>query len=192
MTRFAAKGEPASAYLEHTNNASAAICGDFTIVKSYKPLEIVNLKAPLDMQVCAAYPQSVMPARKTQRARSVVPQTIPISKFVYNVGNAATMASGFTSGDVDLTGTSMSNAIIEPARAFMVPDYQQVKENALKAGAYGIDISGAEPAMIAIVNKKNTNVSKVANAMSKGFASAGLKATTFATKPGKGARQTEK
>jgi len=92
---------------------------------------------------------------------------------------------------VDLIGKSMLDAIVEPARAFLIPGYQQVKENALMAGACGVAISGAGPAMIAIVNKKKADAPKIANAMKEGFESAGLNATAFATRPGRGVRLLE-
>jgi len=186
LIRSAAKGEVASAGSEHADNVSAAICGGFVIVRSYDPLKIVNLQAPKDMEVCAAYPYIKTPANKTEKARSVVPKQVSIEKLVYNVGRAAAMASGFASGDVDLIGESMSDAVVEPERAALIPSYQKVKENALKAGACGVAISGAGPAMIAIVNKKRANSAKVAEAMKKAFESTGLKATAFATTPGRG------
>ena len=85
----------------------------------------------------------------------------------------------------------MSDAVAEPARAFLIPGYQQVKENAMKAGACGVAISGAGPAMIAIVNKKKADAPKIASAMKEGFEAAGCKATAFATRPGKGVRLME-
>jgi homoserine kinase len=109
-----------------------------------------------------------------------------MDKLVHNVGKAAAMASGFATGDVDLIGKSMLDAVVEPARASLIPGYQQVRENALKAGACGVAISGAGPALIAIVNKKKADSAKIAEAMKKGFESAGLDATAFATKPGRG------
>jgi homoserine kinase len=186
LIRLAAKGEVASAGFEHADNVSAAICGDFVIVNSYNPLEVVNLKSPPDMEVCVAFPHIATPSNKTEKARSVVPKLVPMEKLVHNVGRAAAIASGFATGNVDLIGKSMSDAIVEPARAFLIPGYQQVKENALKAGACGVAISGAGPAMIAIVNKKKADASKIANAMKEGFKSAGLNATAFATRPGRG------
>jgi homoserine kinase len=186
LVRLAAKGEIASAGSEHADNVSAAICGDFVIVKSYSPLEIVNLKAPADMEVCVAYPLIATPANKTEKARSVVPKQVPIDKLVHNVGKAAAMASGFANGDVDQIGTSMSDAVVEPERAALIPGYQKVKANALEAGACGVAISGAGPAMIAVVNRKKANAAKVAEAMKQGFESTGFKATAFATKPGRG------
>ena len=186
LIRLAAIGEAASAGSEHADNVSAAICGDFVIVKSYKPLEIVNLKSPPNMEVSIAFPHMATPANKTKKALSVVPKLVSTAKLTHNVGKAAALASGFATGDVDLIGKSMLDAVVEPARAFLVPGYQQVRETALRAGACGVAISGAGPAMIAIINKDKADAAKVASAMQKGFESAGFEATAFATRPGKG------
>ncbi len=186
LIRLAAKGEATSAGVEHADNVSAAICGDFVIVKSYKPLEIVNLKSPPNMEVCVAFPHMATPTNKTEKARSVVPKRVSTAKLVHNVGEAAAVASGFATGNVDLIGKSMLDAVVEPARAFLIPGYQQVRENALQAGACGVAISGAGPAMIAVVDKKKADAAKIADAMKGGFASAGFEATAFATRPGKG------
>jgi homoserine kinase len=187
LIRLAAKGEVASAGSEHADNVSAAICGDFVIIKSYNPLEIVNLKSPRDMEVSVAYPHVATPGNKTEKARAVVPKQVTIEKLVHNVGRAAAIASGFATGNVDLIGGSMADAVVEPARAFLIPGYERVKENALKAGACGVTISGAGPAMISVVNKRKADAAEVAAAMKAGFESAGVEATAFATKPGKGA-----
>jgi len=186
LIQLAAKGEIASAGFEHADNVSATICGGFIIIKSYSPLEVFHLEPPPNLGICIAIPQVPTSPKKTEKARSVLPKTVSMEKLVHNVGHAATMAAGFATGDVDLIGRSMSDAVVEPARAFMIPGYQKVKERALKAGACGVAISGAGPAMMAIVNISNTDASKVANAMEEGFKSAGVGAHTFCTKPGKG------
>lgn len=186
LIRLAAKGEVVSAGSEHADNVAAAICGHFVIVKSYKPLEIVNLKSPPNMEVCVAFPHIPVSVNKTRKARSVVPKLIRIDQLVHNVGKAAVVASGFATGDVDMIGKSMLDAVVEPARAFLIPGYLQVRENALRAGACGVAISGAGPAIIAVVNKKKADAAKVAAAMKEGFGSAGFEATAFATRPGGG------
>ncbi|MGP8123263.1 MAG: homoserine kinase [Xanthobacteraceae bacterium] len=192
LVQFAAKGEVASAGCEHADNVAAAVFGGFVIVKSYHPMEIVCLKAPSDMECCVAFPHIKTPVGKTEKARLVVPRMVPLEKLVYNVGQAASMASGFAAGDVELIGKSMHDLIIEPARAFLIPGYLKVKENALNAGACGVTMSGAGPAVMAVVNKKQDVAAKVAKAMKEGFKSAGCEATAFVTKPGKGVRMTEK
>jgi homoserine kinase len=187
LVRFASKGEIASAGSEHADNASAAVCGNFVIIRSYNPVEIVELKAPIDMEVCVAFPHMDTPTGKTAKARAVVPKMVPLENLVYNVGKAAAMASGFAMGDVDLIGKSMCDAIVEPARAFLIPGYMQVKENALRAGACGVTISGAGPAVIAVLNKRKADATKIAEAMKVGFKTAGYESTAIATKPGRGA-----
>jgi homoserine kinase len=186
LVRLAAKGEAASAGSEHADNVSAAIYGGFTIVRSYNPLEIVSLKAPEEMEVGVAYPHMPIDPHKTEKARSVVPKQVPIEKAVHNVGSAAALASGFANGDIDLIGASMSDLIVEPERAALIPGYQRVKDDAFKAGACGVAISGAGPGMIAIVNKCKANSSKVAEAMKMAFESTGLAATAFVTTAGRG------
>jgi homoserine kinase len=186
LIQLSAKGEIASAGFEHADNVSAAICGGFIIIRSYSPLEVIHLESPPNLGICIAIPKVPTSSKKTEKARSVLPKTVSMEKLVHNVGHAATMAAGFATGNVDLIGKSMSDAIVEPARAFMIPGYQKVKENALKAGACGVAISGAGPAMMAIVNSNNTAAPKVAKAMEQGFKSAGVSAHSFCTKPGKG------
>jgi homoserine kinase len=187
LISYAAKGEVASAGSEHADNVSAAICGNFVLIRSYQPLEIVNLECPKDMELAVAMPKIITPPNKTEKARSVIPKLVPLEKHVHNLGKAAAMASGFAIGDVNLIGESMIDEIVEPARASLVPGYSKIKENALKAGALGVTISGAGPTMIAIINKNTADASKVALAMQEGFRSAGLDSHAFATRPGKGA-----
>lgn len=186
LVQFSAKGEVASAGFEHADNVSAAVYGGFVIIRSYNPLEVIHLQAPSNLSISVAIPEVPTMPKKTEKARSVLPKEVPMEKIVHNIGHAASLAVGFATGDVDLIGRAMSDVIVEPARAFMIPGYQQVKEKALKAGACGVAISGAGPAMIAIVNSDKADVSKVAEAMKKGFKSAGTNADTFCTKPGRG------
>ncbi len=186
LIRLAAKGEVASAGFEHADNVSAAIYGGFTIIRSYSPLEVVHLEFPQNLDVCIAIPEGPILSGKTEKARSILPKAVSMEKLVHNVGHAAAIAAGFAMGDIDLIGRSISDAVVEPARAFLTPGYQKVKENALKSGACGVAISGAGPAMLAIVDRNKAAVSNVAEAMREGFKSVKVGAETFCTRPGKG------
>ncbi|MEM2911212.1 MAG: homoserine kinase [Candidatus Bathyarchaeia archaeon] len=186
LVQFSAKGEVASAGFEHADNVSAAIYGDFVIIKSYNPFEIIHLKAPLNLGVCVAVPKLPTLPKKTEKARAVLPQMVSMDKLKHNIGHAASMAVGFATGDVKLIGNAMSDAVVEPARAFMIPGYQMVKDMAIKAGACGVAISGAGPSMIAVVDEGDSVASKVLKAMEEGFKAADVSAEIFYTKPGKG------
>lgn len=186
LVRLAAKGEIASAGFEHADNVSAAIYGNFVIIKSYNPLEVIPLESPPNLGVYVAIPKVATQPKKTEKARSVLPKKVSMEKLVHNVGHAATMAAGFAIGNVDLIGRSMSDAIVEPARTFLVPGYLEVKERALKAGACGVAISGAGPAVIAIMNTNKACANKVTEAIKVGFQSVGVDAILIRTKPGGG------
>ncbi len=185
---LASKGEMASAGSEHSDNVAAALCGGFVIVRSRNPVEVTCLKAPKNMTLAVAFPHIRTPAGKTEKARSLIPKEVPLTKLTYNLGKAAAMTAGFATGDVDLIGESMKDAVVEPARAQMVPNYERVKENALKTGAAGVTISGAGPAILAIVNSEHADASKVAAAMKESYKLTGYEATAFATCPGNGTK----
>jgi homoserine kinase len=187
IIEYAAKGEVASAGSEHADNVSAAVCGNFVLIRSYNPLEIITLESPKDLELAVAMPKMITPPNKTEKARAVIPKLVSLEKHVHNLGKASAMAAGFAMGDVDVIGQSMVDDIVEPARAVLIPGYSKVRENALNAGALGVTISGAGPTMIAIVNRKTGDAAKVAVAMGEGFRSAGYDANSFATRPGKGA-----
>jgi homoserine kinase len=187
LMEYAAKGEVAAAGSEHADNVSAAICGNFVLIRSYDPLEIINLECPKDLELAVAMPKMVTPPNKTEKARAVIPKLVPLEKHVHNLGKASAMAVGFAMGDVDVIGQSMVDDIVEPARSILIPGYSIIRENALNAGALGVTISGAGPTMIAFVNGKTCDAAKVAAAMGEGFRSAGYDVDAFATRPGRGA-----
>ena len=106
---------------------------------------------------------------------------------VQNLSNAAAIVAGFMKKDPKLIGESIKDVIIEPARQHMIPGFVKVKENALKAGAFGVTISGAGPSVIAF-SKNSADLKKICLAMSKGFSSANTKCQTVICKPSQGAK----
>ena len=92
--------------------------------------------------------------------------------------------------DPELIGNSIKDVIVEPARQHMIPGYDKVKQNALKAGAYGVTISGAGPSVIAF-SKSSFDLKKISAAMSKGFKTANIECQTIICKPSKGAIHTK-
>jgi homoserine kinase len=103
-----------------------------------------------------------------------------------NLSNAAAIVAGFMKKDPELIGNSIKDVIVEPARQHMIPGFAKVKQNALKAGALGVTISGAGPSIIAF-SKSSSNLKKISLAMSKGFESTNTKCQIIICKPSKGA-----
>lgn len=185
MVRNAAQGEIASAEAAHADNVSAAILGFFTIIRSYDPLEVIQLPVPSDLEVVVALPEIEM---DTAQARSVLPKKVKLSDLVHNVGNAAAFVAGISLKDVNLMGRSLEDSIIEPARSHLIPGLSEVKKGASQAGALGVAISGAGPSVIALADARKEKAKKIAREMKDAFRRRGIKCQTICTKPGPGAK----
>jgi len=185
IIEFAGMGEKASAGSVHYDNVAASVLGGFVIVRT-NPLDIIKIEPPKELVLCVAIPKLVMPPKKTQIARGVLPKQVKLSDHVRNLSNAAAMTAGFMKHDTSMIGSSVRDIIVEPARQHLIPGFIQVKENALQAGALGFTISGAGPSVIAFASK-TSNVKKICVAMEEGFKSAKTECQTVVCKPSKGA-----
>jgi homoserine kinase len=166
LVEFAGSGERASAGTVHYDNVAASVLGGFVVVKT-NPLNVIRIDPPTNLRMCVAVPTIDVPKKKTKVSR------------------------GFMKKDPELIGNSIKDVIVEPARKHMIPGFSKVKENAIKAGALGVTISGAGPSVIAF-SKSTANLKKISLAMSKGFASKNTKCQTIICKPSKGAADKRK
>ena len=185
LVKFAGIGEKASAGSIHYDNVAASVLGGFVIVKT-NPLDIIKIDPPKDLVLCVAIPQLKTPPKKTKVSRSVIPTKIKLNDSVINLANAAAIVAGFTKKDSKLIGSSIKDVIVEPARQHLIPGFKTVKNNALKAGALGVTISGAGPSVIAF-STKSSNLKKITKSMEKGFESAKVKCYTVICHPSRGA-----
>ena len=185
LVEFAGSGEKASAGTVHYDNVAASVLGGFVIVKT-NPLNVIRIEPPTNLRMCIAVPEIDVPKKKTKVSRGVIPKKIKLSDSVLNLSNAAAIVAGFMKKDSELIGDSIKDVIVEPARQHMIPGFVKVKENAIKAGAFGVTISGAGPSIIAF-SKSSANLKKISLAMSKGFTDANTKCQIVICKPSKGA-----
>jgi len=185
LVEFAGSGEKASAGSIHYDNVAASVLGGFVIVRT-NPLNVIKIEPPMNLRMCIAVPKLKVPKKKTKVSRSVIPKKVSLIDSIANLSNAAAIVAGFMKKDPKLIGDSIKDVIVEPARQHMIPGFAKVKENALKAGAFGVTISGAGPSVIAF-SKGSADLKKISLAMSRGFASANTKCQTVICKPSKGA-----
>ena len=190
LVEFAGSGEKASAGSIHYDNVAASVLGGFVIVKT-DPLYVIRIEPPTNLRMCIAVPEIIVPKKKTKVSRGVIPKKVNFSNSVLNLSNATAIVAGFMKKDLELIGNSIKDVIVEPARQHMIPGFSKVKENAIKAGALGVTISGAGPSVIAFA-KKSSDMKKISLAMTKGFTSANTKCKTIICKPSDGAKNKRK
>ena len=187
LVEYAAEGEVASAGTKHYDNVSGSLLGGFIIVRTSPKLEFIRIEPPKDLVLVIAVPLIKVPKKKTEVARSVLPNAVPLKSVVHNVSNASTIVAGFMSKDIEMIAKGIDDVIVEPARKHLIPGYDEVKRKATKAGALAVTISGAGPSIISFL-KSNKDGKEVAEAMVAGFKQAKIESMTVICHPSTGAK----
>ena len=172
----AAEAEGVIAGEPHADNVAAAIYGGFVIVD--EPA-IHSFETDLSMVVCL--PDITV---STEEARSVLPTSVTLADHTNTVANAAALTAGMFQADPVLVGEGMEDYIITPRRKQFVPRFDEVCEAARNAGATGVTMSGAGPAVVAVC--ESTDQSDVATAMCDAFEVTAIRSTAWQTSIGKG------
>ena len=147
LTKFAMQGEVAACGSAIADNVAACIYGGFILVRSYEPLDIVSIPTPSELVATVIHPQIEI---KTEDARKVVPENIPVKTAVAQWANVGGLISGLHSSDFELIGRSLMDYVAEPQRKLLIPHFEDVKQASLKAGALGVGISGSGPSIYAL------------------------------------------
>ena len=164
---FAMEGERLASGNAHADNVAPSLLGGFTLVRSYDPLDVIALHSPDQLYATVIHPQIEI---KTADSRSVIKQNVPLDKAITQWGNLGGLVAGLYSENYELIGRSLKDVIIEPLRSILIPAFDNVKENALKAGALGCGISGSGPSIFAL-SKGYDTAEKVATSMKEVYQS---------------------
>lgn len=178
LVPIAAEGEAVVSGDAHDDNVAPAILGGFTVATT-DGVRTIDASIPL----VACLPDIVV---STRDARRVVPESAKVSQLIETVGNAATLTIGMHRDDPTLVGEGMYDSVVTPARAELITGYEAVRTAADAAGATGVTISGAGPAVLAACREGDRRA--VASAMIDAFADADVDARAYTTRIGDGAR----
>ena len=161
LIELASYGEGAVAGHPHADNVAASLMGGFVMVG--EGCDVIRMDAP-GIGIVVLVPQIHIP-NKTRTARELLPEKVNLADAVKNIGHATRMTAAVALRDPVLFGKSICDSLIEPYRAVMIPHFWDVKEAALRAGAYGCSISGGGPSIFAV----GEPVGDIAKAMTKAF-----------------------
>ncbi|NIP24762.1 MAG: homoserine kinase [Phycisphaerae bacterium] len=170
----------------HADNVAPSLLGGLVLISGYNPLRINSLPTPSNLHIVLVIPAHEVP---TAQARAVVPKMIALDKVVANAGYLSAMIAASFKNDVIAFGRAVVDEIIEPARAHLIPGFQQVKQVALEAGGLGCSISGAGPTVFALADSFAVG-QEIGEAMQDAFYKAGLSSVVnIASVDDQGARQ---
>lgn len=170
LVYFAMKGEALASGSEHADNVAPCLLGGFTLVRGYNPLDVIKIKSPSQIFAVVLHPQIEL---KTSDSRAVLSPTIALKDAITQWGNLGGLIAGLYTEDYELIGHSLQDVIIEPLRKRLIPNFDQVKNSALDAGALGAGISGAGPSIFALCQGQN-KAEAVAYAMSTAYLETGI------------------
>ncbi len=172
---FAVEAERAACGAGHADNAAPSLLGGIVLIRSYDPLEVVPLPSPPRLWCTVAAPAIEV---RTEEARGLLSQQVPLEKAVSQWGNVAGLIAGILQCDYALIGRSLEDVIIEPQRAHLVPGYHEVKQAALEAGALGCGLSGSGPSTFALSSGEKA-ARRAGEAMQHRFGRRGIEAAVF-------------
>ena len=178
LTKFAMFGEEVACGSAIADNVAAAIYGGFVLVRSYEPLEVIKLPVPEELRVVAIHPQIAI---KTKDAREVLPKEIALQDAVTQWANVGGLVSGLFTSNYELISNSLVDVIVEPFRKGLIPFFDEVKTNAIKAGALGAGISGSGPTIFALC-KGDESAKNVYKAIEAAYQETGIGFEMFISK----------
>ena len=138
----------------HADNVAPAILGGFVLIRSYEPLEVMQLKFPQEKSVyfVLVNPEFEAP---TKKMRAALPPDVTMSDHIWNCSQAGALVASVLQGDLIGLGKALSSdKIVEPRRAPLIPGMEAVKKAAIEAGAFGCTISGAGPTAVAVTDSE--------------------------------------
>jgi len=155
----------------HTDNAGPAVYGGL-VLAAHRP---TLLQFHESLGVALTIPDQLS---STQAARAILPPRIAREDAISQASRSAALVLGLKQGDGELIRYGMKDRIAVPHRKQLITGFDQAVLAGLEAGAYGVTISGAGSAILAVTPK--AIASDVSRAMTDVIVTVGGNATAAA------------
>lgn len=138
---FALDGEAVASGSRHGDNIGPMLIGGLVLATGSR---LVRIPVPAAWHCVLVHPHLVL---ETRRARAALAGNYALGEFVAQSTNLALVLAGCYRGEAALVREGLSDVLVEPRRAPLIPGFAQVKQAALDHGALGASISGAGPSV---------------------------------------------
>jgi homoserine kinase len=138
----------------HGDNVGAALYGGAVLAVPgvANPVQLLT-HGRLDLCAVVFIPQVT---GLTRAARAALPPTVPHADAAFNVAAAGGLVLGLHTGNTRLIAAGMHDRLHEPYRARLFPHLEVLIAAARGAGALGVCLSGAGPAVLALAEPDRT------------------------------------
>lgn len=133
----------------HADNVAPSLMGGAVLIRGLAPPQLTAVKIHPAVALVLVTPEYTV---ETAKARAVLPRDVSRTDAIAQAAGLAGLVLGLERGDGDLIRFSMVDRIAEPARKALYPGYDEARVAAMKAGAWGVSVSGAGPTLIALAH----------------------------------------
>jgi homoserine kinase len=126
----------------HPDNVAAALHGGFVVCADGRA---TRFDIPAGLEAVLVVPHEPV---RTKEARAALPDVVPLSDAIFNVGHASLLMVGLLQGDWDLVSRGLADRLHQPHRAHLYPRSAHLVEHAREIGALGATMSGAGPTVL--------------------------------------------
>lgn len=146
----------------HPDNVAAALFGGVVVTARHRGRIICRrFDPPLRLQVVLAVPAFSLPTPESRRA---LPEAVPVEDAVFNLGRVGLLLLALLRDDLELLPVATEDRLHQPYRAKLIPGLAQVFQAAREAGALGVMLSGAGPAVVALTAARAAGVGEAMRA----------------------------
>jgi homoserine kinase len=174
----------ASALEKHPDNVGASLFGG--LIAAFwdgERAEHIRIEPESRLEVLVAIPEFQL---STEKARHVLPTSVPMKDAVYNVGHVSVLVAALSTGRYDMIRHAMKDALHQPYRASLIPGMSDILERAVEYGALGVALSGAGPTLLALVDAaslKDAGKAKLERFLRDTLKQEGIEASTMWLRP---------
>lgn len=142
----------------HPDNVSAALYGGCTV--SFRvdgKTEVISFVPKIPLKLIFAVPDFCL---KTQDARKVMPEVVPLRDAVFNIGRASALVASLLTSSEEGLRDALADRLHQPYRAKLIRGMEDVFTSATMHGALGSVLSGAGPSILSFATEREEEIGR--------------------------------
>lgn len=160
------------------NSVVPAVLGGIVVsVHTDGETKYLKIQPPQGLKSIMAIPDFFL---APNNPRETLPSQVPFQDAVFNIGRVALLVAALHQGNLSMLGTAMEDHLHQSFRSMLIPGLKKVLAAAKLAGARGVTLSGAGPAVVAFAE---SNFELIARVMGDTFRQNGVKCRVMILKP---------
>ncbi|MBY0378841.1 MAG: homoserine kinase [Burkholderiales bacterium] len=175
LIKYAMDGEFIASGTYHADNVAPSMLGGITLIRDARIPDVVQVPTPKSLFYSIIHPKLEI---NTKLAREILKNYVSLKDCITQAANIGGLVCGLCTNNYELISRSLTDVIVEPSRMTLIPNFKQIKESAILAGALGFGISGSGPSLFALADSQQVAM-LVAEVMQKEFDKININSTKY-------------